>query len=107
MISSEVDTGLLNTLGCEITLHTFNNKCFIIEYFVYEDRKIILDCYHYRSIIDNKGIKISNYHDYGKNHNIIHNWEISTLEIDIQINGHYVVDAINSNTGQLAVYKQS
>lgn len=108
MISSEVDTGLMNTLGCEVTLHTFNNKCFILEYFVYEDKKIILDCYQYKCFFDNTKIQIENYQHYGKgNQMIINHWEVSTLEIDIEINGHYVIDAIHSTNGQLAVYKQS
>lgn len=47
-IVSEDENGLMNSLGCQVRLHGFANGCFVVEYFVHKDRKVILDCYKYR-----------------------------------------------------------
>lgn len=83
----------MNSLGCQVRLYGFMNECFVVEYFVFKDRKIVFDCYRYCQPSKLDG---DDYH-----------WDLSTLEVDLHINGNYVVDVINVHTGQLAIYKQS
>lgn len=105
VMAQESENGLLNTLGCQIRLHTYSNGCFTVEYFVFDDRKIILDCYRYREEQKPSSSKYSTY-DKHQSHSQ-HYWTLLMIEIDIEINGNYVVESINQHTGQIAIYKQA
>ena len=43
ILNENPQTELLNTIGCETTLYGFDNGCFAIKYYLFDDRKVIID----------------------------------------------------------------
>lgn len=49
-IGNQFSNGLLNAMGCQFKIHAFANLSYVIEFYVYEDKKIVYDCYKHREI---------------------------------------------------------
>lgn len=77
IMGGQAESGLLNTLAIQTRIHNYRNLNFIIEHFVYEDRKIILDCYQVKKKEDKSKEELE--------------WDLVIIQIDVEINGHFVV----------------
>ena len=77
LVDNQANPSLFNSIGGQINLHGFGNDCFAIEYCIFEDKKIVLDCY--------RPFETS--------------YELFTLEVDLEINGNYILEVCDKELG--------